>query len=138
MSTKQIIKQSLIMLGLMAGAIALFSFLPTASAALINPGDSPGEIAAATGGESSIKALVLKIVNYFLAFLGIVAVLMLIYAGVTYITAGGAQDKVDSAKKIIMYALIGIIIILLSFAIVSTVLGAASGGGGTTTGGIVQ
>jgi lysylphosphatidylglycerol synthetase-like protein (DUF2156 family) len=127
------------MLGLMAGAIALFSFLPTASAALITPGDSPGEVAAATGGEGSIRALVLKIVNYFLTFLGIVAVLMLIYAGVTYVTAGGEQDKVDSAKKIIMYALVGIIIILLSFAIVNTVLGAASGGGGATTGGgIVQ
>ena len=138
MNTKQLIKQSLIMLGLMAGAIALFSFLPTASAALITPGDSPGEIAAATGGEGSVRSLVLKIVNYFLTFLGIVAVLMIIYGGITYVTAGGAQDKVDSAKKVIMYALVGIIIILLSFAIVNTVLGSATGGGGTAPTGIVQ
>ena len=131
MNTKKIIKQTLIVIGLMTGAIALLSVIPTASAALITPGDVPGEIAAATGGEGSIRALALKIVNYFLTFLGIVAVMMIIFGGVTYVTAGGKQESVDNAKKIIMYALVGIIIILLSFAIVNTVLGAATGG--TTT-----
>ncbi len=134
MKTSKIIKQVLIVLGLMTGAIALLSFIPVASAALITPGDVPGEIAAATGGEGSIKSLALKIVNYFLTFLGIIAVMMIIYGGVTYVTAAGKQESIDSAKKIILYSLVGIIIILLSFAIVSTVLGSAGVGGG----GVVQ
>jgi hypothetical protein len=126
MDSKKLIKQTLIVLGLMVGAITLVSFIPSASAALITPTDSPGEIAAATGGEGSIRSLALKIVNYFLTFLGIVAVMMIIFGGVTYITAGGKQESVDNAKKIILYALLGIVIILLSFAVVNTVLGAAS------------
>jgi hypothetical protein len=131
MNTKKIIKQTLIVLGLMTGAIALLSMVPVASAALITPGDVPGEISAATGGEGSIRALALKIVNYFLTFLGIVAVMMIIFGGVTYVTAAGKQESIDNAKKIILYALVGIIIILLSFAIVNTILTSATGGGGT-------
>jgi len=134
MNTKKLIKQTLIVLGLMVGAITLFSvILQTASAALINPSDVPTEVSAATGGEGNIKALALKIVNYFLTFLGIVVVLMIIYGGVTYIMAGGKQESVDNAKKIILYSLVGIIIVLLSFAIVNTVLGAATGSSTTTT-----
>jgi len=121
------IKQVLIVLGLMTGAIALLSFIPTASAALITSGDVPGEIAAATGGEGSIRALALKIVNYFLTFLGVLAVIMIIYGGVTYVTAAGKDEAVGNAKKIIMYALVGIIIVLLSFALVNTILGAGTG-----------
>lgn len=128
MNTKTLVKQALIVLGLMTGAIMLLSVIPTASAALITPGDVPGEISAATGGEGSIRALALRIVNYFLTFLGIVAVMMIIFGGVTYITAAGKQESVDNAKKIILYALVGIIIILLSFAIVNTILGSATAG----------
>lgn len=135
MDTKKIIKQALVVLGLMVGTLMLISVVPTASAALITAQDNPGEIASATGGEGSIRALVLKIVNYALAFLGIVAVLMLIYGGFSYLTAGGQQDKVDTGKKVILYAIVGIVIILLSFAIVNTVLGAASGGAASSGGG---
>ena len=66
-------------------------------------------------------------VNYFLTFLGIVAVIMIIYGGITYVTAAGQDEGIGNAKKIIMYALVGIIIILLSFAIVNTILGAGTG-----------
>lgn len=128
MQTRKIIKQTLIVFGLMTGAIALLNFIPVASAALITSGDVPGEIAAATGGSGSIRELALKIVNYFLTFLGIVAVMMIIFGGVTYVTAAGKQESIDNAKKIILYSLVGIIIILLSFAIVNTVLGAGMGG----------
>ena len=127
MNTKKFIKQALIVLGLMAGAIAIFSMIPVASAALISPSDVPSEVSGATGGEGNIKTLVLRIVNYALTFLGIVAVLIIVFGGFTYITAAGAQDKVDNAKKMIMYAIVGIIIILLSFAIVNTVLQAGAG-----------
>jgi len=127
MNTKKFIKQALIVLGLMAGAIAIFSMIPVASAALISPYDVPSEVSGATGGEGNIKTLVLRIVNYALTFLGIVAVLIIVFGGFTYITAAGAQDKVDNAKKMIMYAIVGIIIILLSFAIVNTVLQAGAG-----------
>jgi hypothetical protein len=89
---------------------------------------SPDRIAAATGGTGDFKSLLLSIINYFLGFLGVLAVLMVVYGGVLYIIASGDPQKADKGKKIIMYAIIGIVIILLSFALINTVLGAALGG----------
>ena len=128
MKNMKTLKQSLMALALMIGAISLFAFLPTAGAQLISPGDMPREIGAATGGETDLRSLVLRIVNYFLTFLGIIAVLFVIYGGVTYVTSAGNDEAVGNAKKIIMYALIGIIIILLSFVLVNAILGAGLGG----------
>lgn len=126
-SRVKLLKQALIVFALMIGALTLVSALPVASAAILSPTDNPAEVSSATGGETSLRALVLRIVNYFLTFLGIVAVIMVIYGGVLYVTAAGNDDAVGKAKKIIMYALIGIIIILLSFALVNTILGAGTG-----------
>lgn len=125
--SKSTIKQALIVLGLTIGALTLLSALPVASAAFISPEDNIPVVSEATGGEGSIRRLVLRIINFFLGFLGILAVIMVIYGGVTYVTAGGAEDSVGNAKKIILYSLIGIVIILLSFAIVNTILGAGTG-----------
>lgn len=94
-------------------------------------GASPTAVTSSTGGQGSLRQLALTIVNFALTFLGLIAVVMIIYGGFLYVTAGGKEDKVETAKKIIMYSIIGIIIILLSFAIVNTVLTA---GTGTTTG----
>ncbi|MCC6643279.1 hypothetical protein IT411_00865 [Candidatus Peregrinibacteria bacterium] len=93
----------------------------------LSPTDSPGRISNATGGEASARNLVLTIVNFFLGFLGLIAVLMVIYGGVLVLTAGVNADQAGKGKKILSFAAIGIIIILLSFAVVSTILGAASG-----------
>lgn len=127
MKTK-LIKQVLLVFGLMVGALALTSFLPgIANAALLGTGDNPASVAEETGGEGSLRALALRMVNYFLTFLGVVAVIMIIYGGVTYVTAAGKDEAVGNAKKIIIYALVGIIIVLLSFAAVNTILGAGTG-----------
>ncbi len=135
--TSKIIKQTLILIGLMTGAIMLVQFVPSALAnGFISPSDSPGLIAGATGGTGDFRELALRIVNYFLTFLGFLSVLMVIYGGILYITAGGEEEKAKKGKTIIMYAAIGIIIVLLSFAIINTILGAASStvsGGGAVT-----
>ena len=117
-------KKAIVFLFLTILGVAVFS-LPIASAQLIEPGDAPGAITTATGGEGSIKELARTIVDYFLAFLGFVATLVVIYGGILYVTAGGNQENADKGKKLLMYAVVGIIIILASYAIVNTILVAA-------------
>lgn len=124
---KAIIKQALVVFGLMAGALSLMSILPVASAGILNPTDNLQAVSEATGGETSFRGLVLRIINYALGFLGLLAVIMIIYGGVTYVTSAGNDEAVGNAKKIIMYSLIGIIVILLSFVVVRAVLGAGTG-----------
>jgi len=65
-----------------------------------------------------------QIINYFLGFLGLVAVIFLIYAGILMVTAGGNDEQVGKARKIITYAVVGIVIILLSWTIVTFVTSA--------------
>ena len=129
MNKKQILKQALIVFGLMFGALAVMTAVPAiaSAAGFLDRSDNPGRIAEQTGGEGSLRGLVLRMVNYFLGFIGLVAVIMIIYGGVTYVTAAGQDEAIGNAKKIITYSLVGIIIILLSFAIVNTVLGAGTG-----------
>src|SRR3989338_6780359 len=126
-SKSQLLKQALLVFTLMVGAITVLSVLPVAGAGgILGPGDNPEVIGGGTGGETSLRGLVLTIVNYFLGFLGLLAIIMIIYGGVTYVTSAGNDEAVGKAKKIIMYALIGIIVILLSFVVVRAVLGAGT------------
>lgn len=109
--------------------------------------DALNEVAGTAGiqGEEDIRIVIARIINVVLSFLGIIALLIVIYGGFTWMTAGGNQDKVDRAKKILINGAIGLTIIFLSWAITSFVigaLGAATGvgtgdgdGGGSTGGG---
>jgi len=80
------------------------------------------DVTATTQG--TLRENILNIINYVTWFLGLVAVGFIIYAGITLVTSAGNEDKKKTATKIITYAIIGLIIIFLSYAIVSWVVGA--------------
>jgi hypothetical protein len=63
-----------------------------------------------------------RITNVILLAIGLVSVIMLIYGGLRYILSGGDSKKVTDAKNTILYAIIGLIISLLAYAIVNFVL----------------
>ncbi len=67
-----------------------------------------------------------QITNTALAAVGLIAVIMLIFGGIRYIISGGDQKKVTEAKNTILYAIIGLIIALLAYAIVNFVLNTLS------------
>jgi TRAP-type C4-dicarboxylate transport system permease small subunit len=63
-----------------------------------------------------------KVTQFILGFVGLVAFAALIYGGASMVANFGNEEAVAKAKKIIMNAIIGIIIILSAFAIVSTMI----------------
>lgn len=69
-----------------------------------------------------------RITDTLLFGVGIVSVIMLVYGGLRYIISGGDSKKVTDAKNTILYAIIGLIIAFLSYAIVHFVINAVSGG----------
>jgi len=128
-----VLREILIFTGLLGVALLLWALLADISfAQLISPGDAPSAISEATGGEGSLRDLIKTMLNYALGFLGFVATIMVIYGGVLYVTSAGSDENVAKAKKILLYAAVGIIIILISFALVNTILGAGLGGGAAT------
>lgn len=61
-------------------------------------------------------------INVALGVLGLVAVIVIIIGGVTYVTSQGEAAKVTKAKNTIIYGVVGLVVSLLAFAIVNFVL----------------
>ncbi|MFC1599816.1 PKD domain-containing protein [Patescibacteria group bacterium] len=72
--------------------------------------------------QTNLRDFIVNAVNFVLGFLGLVAVIMVIYGGFMYVIAGGAEEQTTKGKKSVMYAVIGIVIILVSYALVNTVI----------------
>ncbi len=96
------------------------------------------EFATATGlATGDIRTYVSKIIRYFLLLLGTIAVILCMYAGFLWMTAGGNEEKISQAKKILTNAVIGLLIIVAAYAIVAFILqslGIDTGGGVTSSG----
>jgi len=72
----------------------------------------------ATGlGTKDIREGVMSIVNVLLGFLGILAIIIILWGGFRWLTSGGNEEKVGEAKKIITAGIIGLVIILTAYAI---------------------
>jgi hypothetical protein len=71
---------------------------------------------------TKINNLIRTIINLLSAIVGIVAVIMIIVGGLRYITSGGNDTSVTSAKNTILYAIIGLIIVALAQLLVRFVL----------------
>lgn len=76
-----------------------------------------------TGGPSDLGSLITKITNILMTTVGIVAVIMIIIGGLMYIFSGGNPESTKRAKDTVLYAVIGIIVAILSYAIVNFVIG---------------
>lgn len=83
-----------------------------------NPQSGAPPSAAAQG---TLGQNITNIINFFLGLLGLIAVAFLIYAGIMMVTAGGDEAAIGKAKKIITFAVVGIVIILLSYTIITFV-----------------
>ncbi|MCU0679461.1 MAG: hypothetical protein MUC28_03405 [Planctomycetes bacterium] len=64
------------------------------------------------------RVAVVGLIRLLMTFLGIIAVIIVLYGGFVWLTAAGNEDRVGKAKKIITAAVIGLIIILSSFLII--------------------
>ena|SRR3989304_9560174 len=68
-----------------------------------------------------IPLLIQNLVYWAIRFAGVVALFLLIFAGIKFISSGGDPKSVDSAKKTATYALIGLILVFLSFFIIQLI-----------------
>ncbi|MDD3711614.1 MAG: pilin [Patescibacteria group bacterium] len=73
-------------------------------------------------GQKDPRTMVAQIINVVLTILGIVAVVIVLLGGFKWMTAGGNEDKVSEAKKLLGAGVIGLVIILAAWGIASFVL----------------
>ena len=73
--------------------------------------------------QSDLQVNIENITNFLLYAIGVVSVIMLIIGGFRYVLSQGDQKAAESARNTILYAIIGIVIAILAFAIVRFVVG---------------
>lgn len=71
---------------------------------------------------TNVKQVVASIIRVLLGFLGLVAVVLVLYAGFQWMTAAGNEEKVTSAQSTLRAGLIGLVIILAAYAIASFII----------------
>ena len=77
---------------------------------------------------STIMEVILKVLKILLTMVGIVAVLFIILGGFWYMTAGGNEEQAEKGKKALLNAIIGLVVIVLSYAIVAIITKALTEG----------
>ena len=69
-----------------------------------------------------LNGIFTTISNLLLYTIGALSVLMIIVGGIRYVLSGGKEASVTKAKNTVLYAIIGLIVALLSYAIINFVL----------------
>lgn len=128
---KQIIKkslQSLLIIPVLALGASLALPVLQPDMAYAQDDLSLGEGAGAAKGEDQPPDLFGEggifqtITNVLLFIIGAISVIMLIIGGIRYVVSGGDQAAVTSAKNTILYAVVGIIVAILAYALVNFVI----------------
>lgn len=73
-------------------------------------------------GETNLIQIFALLINILLGILGLVFVVLIIYGGAEWMTAMGANEKIVKAKKLIINAVIGLVIIIAAYSIANFVI----------------
>lgn len=97
---------------------------------ICNSGEAKGlpnyEVLCGGGTEADLQANVQNILSTVFVWMGIISVIVIIIGGIKYMTSQGDPGKVKSAKDTILYAIIGLVVSVLAYAIVNFILRAVS------------
>ncbi len=108
---------------LIAGMVGL-ALMPSVSAMTLQEGAEAARCDGCPRDLFGDTGVFKQVTNTVLYIVGIIAVIMLIIGGIKYVVSGGDSKKVTDAKNTVLYAIIGLIIAFLAFAIVNFVISA--------------
>lgn len=84
------------------------------SSCLYNGGAGVGKIVTL----DCIPVLFMTFVFYALMFAGLVALFLIVFSGIRFITSGGDPKKIEGARNVVVWAIIGLVLVFFSFGIV--------------------
>ena len=137
---KTLIKRAVIGIVIIAAAYAISIFIvsqlsqafagffePTPAYASVDPLKDLNTAASNAGfgtvAENTPSSVIARFINAILGLVGILFLVILVYGGVLYLTSGGQEEKIKQAKKMLVSAIIGTVIIVISYALTSFVFG---------------
>ncbi len=78
-------------------------------------------------GTKSLGSIIGTIIHIFLGLVGGIALIICIYGGFLWMTAGGSEEKVEKAKQVLRNGVIGLALILMSFGITQFIMSKING-----------
>ncbi|MFA7654278.1 MAG: hypothetical protein WCX97_04555 [Candidatus Magasanikbacteria bacterium] len=75
------------------------------------------------GLSDNLSATIGNVIKAILALVGMIFLILMVYAGMLWMTAGGAEEKIEKAQSIVTMAVIGVAIIMAAYAITAFVSG---------------
>ena len=124
-------KLKLILAGLLVVPTVALAVAPAASAEgdfTLTGGVNSARGEGVSETASDPQTLVKQFVNIFLFAVGALSVIMLIWGGIRYTTSAGDSNKVTAAKNTVLYAIVGLVVAILAYAIVNMVIGKIASG----------
>ncbi|MCK4539814.1 hypothetical protein KAU09_01525 [Candidatus Parcubacteria bacterium] len=104
-------------------AILVFNFLAPVQVGALDLGMTYAEnLDLPEAEDDDVRDMAVTIIKYLITFLGIIAVAIILYGGFVWMTAAGNEDRVTKAKNIIIAGVIGLVIVIASYAIVNFVI----------------
>ena len=116
---KQIAKKINLLKVVEVSAVIATTLIPYAAFALDLPGCNRFSGINCSSASGSLTELIIYVINIMLALAGVIAVLFLIIGGFWYITSAGNEETAEKGKGTVINAIIGIIIVVLSYVIVT-------------------
>lgn len=114
--------------------VVLFAIFVPVYAAVSQEGWDPNALAATNLPDRPVSEILLSFISWAIIIIGLLGVIIFIYGGFLYLTAQGETDKLETAKKVIIYAIVGIAVAVLGYVAVKTVNDLLVGGGGAGAG----
>lgn len=105
----------------LAIALAAPTFLKEIQSILGGSSGTGGSAATWVASGLTIKDIAVNVLNFLLSVVGIIAIIAMVIGGGMYLTAYGDEKRIDKAKSIITYAIIGIVVTLASLVIIRQV-----------------
>lgn len=123
---------SVVIMGVVSLAVVLPTFAEAQGAVTLQQGAAAAKCDGCPENLFGDAGVFKQVTNTILYIVGIIAVVMLIIGGIKYVISGGDSKKVTDAKNTVLYAIIGLVIAFLAFAIINFVISALPSSSGAT------
>ena len=120
--SKQILTASIVGLLIVLMSLSIVNFVSDAIG--VTPQNMPTDTGLFGG---TLNQALANIINAALTLVGVIALGTMVYGGFRWMTAAGSEEQAGEAKRILTAGVIGLIIIIISWAIVNFVIGAVAG-----------
>lgn len=103
-------------------AICFLLFVGSPVFGQASPGPANEELPSPLGKGVTMTTIVARVIKVVLGLVGVLALIMMIYGGITWMTSGGNVEQVKKGKNTLVWAVLGLAVVFLAYSLVYFVI----------------